>query len=332
VNAYHHFTPPGPINVETGTKFVLDLMVNSGTNSVEVAQAYMTFTNNILQVVDIGQPGCVPTNTVAADDTIFDATLQNEVCNSNLPCDFGGRSVPPGSIAFSSGAVNNCPTGCNGDFRVARVAFCATAGGDALLHWQFSPPGPHNRDTQIVDTGSNVVNNPLLYADYVIHVAEPSPTPSPTPATILVGHVIWEGPPPQPSIRQQLPITLTLCVGGSPFEYGATTDSSGFFTVTTTLPPASYNWRAKAQKYLATAGNVLLSTGTTQVEMGLQRAGDLDSTFDNVVGITDFNTLRSVFGQPSSKGDLNNDGVTNITDFNLLRINFGQAGAPPNCP
>src|SRR4051794_34492608 len=68
------------------------------------------------------------------------------------------------------------------------------------------------------------------------------PTPTPVQA-LLVGHVTWQGPPAQPSAGQQLPITLTLCVSGTPTAYGATTDSSGFFTITTSLPTGSYNWR-----------------------------------------------------------------------------------------
>jgi len=66
--------------------------------------------------------------------------------------------------------------------------------------------------------------------------------------------------------------------------------------------------------------------------MGTQRAGDLNSTHDNVVNITDFNVLKGVFGTASPAGDLNNDGVTNVTDFTLLKGSFGQAGAAANCP
>lgn len=122
-------------------------------------------------------------------------------------------------------------------------------------------------------------------------------------------------------------------MGGTPVSYGATTDSSGFFTVTTGLPSGSYNWRVKGPKYLATSGTAVLpGAGTTQVEMGQQRAGDVDSAHNNIVNTTDFNVLKGVFGLPGTVGDLNNDGVTNTTDFNLLKGNFGQAGALANCP
>jgi len=160
-----------------------------------------------------------------------------------------------------------------------------------------------------------------------------TPTFTPTPASaLLVGHLTWQGPLAQPDVRQQLPLTLTLCVGGTPASYGVTSDSSGFFTVTTGLSAGSYNWRVKGPKYLATVGTVVLTSGTTQVEMGTQRAGDVNSTHDNVVNIADFNTLKGVFGQASAVGDLNNDGVTNVTDFTLLKGNFATSGAPTNCP
>ena len=148
-----------------------------------------------------------------------------------------------------------------------------------------------------------------------------------------MGHVTWQGPPAQPSVRQQLPLTLTLCVAGAPVAYGATTDSTGFFTVTTSLPTGNYNWRVKGPKYLATSGTVSLTAGSsTQQEMGQQKAGDTDATHNNIVNTVDFTTLKGVFGQASSVGDLNNDGVTNTLDFTLLKGNFGQSGAAVNCP
>jgi N-acetylneuraminic acid mutarotase len=160
-----------------------------------------------------------------------------------------------------------------------------------------------------------------------------TPTNTPTPNTILVGHVTWQGPAAQPNTGQQLPVTLTLCVSATPLDYGTTTDPSGFFTLTTSLPSGTYGWRAKGPKYLATAGTATLTNGgTTQVEMGLQRAGDTEATHNNVVNSSDFTALKNVFGSSSSIGDLNNDGVTNGVDFTLLKNNFGTAGAAVNCP
>ena len=97
-------------------------------------------------------------------------------------------------------------------------------------------------------------------------ISTPTPTPASTPgltptpaASLLVGHLTWQGPLAQPNARQQLPLTLSLCVGGTPANYSMTTDSSGFFTVTLSLPSGSYNWRAKGPKYLATAGTATLT-------------------------------------------------------------------------
>jgi hypothetical protein len=160
-----------------------------------------------------------------------------------------------------------------------------------------------------------------------------TPTATAVSQTALTGHVTWQGPPAQPNTRQQLPITLTLCVGGAPVSYGAITDASGFFTVTTNLPGGAYNWRAKGPMYLATAGTLVLSgSGTGQVEVGTQRAGDTDNTHNNVVNTSDFIALKAVFGTSSAAGDLNNDGVTNTLDFTLLKGNFGIEGAVMSCP
>jgi hypothetical protein len=122
---------------------------------------------------------------------------------------------------------------------------------------------------------------------------------------MVVGHVTWQGRPAQPNILQQLPISLTVKSGSVEVNYPlALTDPSGFFTVSTTLPNGTYNWRAKGPTFLANAGSLTLSGASPQhVEMGLMRTGDL-----------------------------NGDNVVNSTDFSLLRNNFGFGGAPPLRP
>lgn len=125
----------------------------------------------------------------------------------------------------------------------------------------------------------------------------PTSTSTPGPA-VLVGHVTWQGRPAQPNVGQQLPITLTLKSAGAEVNYPIQlTDPSGFFTVTVTgLAGGSYNWRARGYSFLATSGTVLLSGApTTQVEMGLQRAGDVNG--DNVINGTDFTQMKNNFGQ-----------------------------------
>ena len=79
--------------------------------------------------------------------------------------------------------VNNPAT--MGDFRVARVAFCATAPGDAVLHWQFWPPDPLIRNSDIVDENSMSVANRTFYTDYVVHVDVASATHTSTPTYTL---------------------------------------------------------------------------------------------------------------------------------------------------
>ncbi len=117
-----------------------------------------------------------------------------------------------------------------------------------------------------------------------------------TPVALLVGHVVWQARPSQPSPLQQLPVSLTLKLGGTQVDYPAqTTDSSGFFTVTVSgLPPGTYQWRAKGTRWLANAGLVILSGApTTQADMGLMMSGDING--DNTVDTTDFNILRLSF-------------------------------------
>src|SRR5439155_21063235 len=165
--------------VLTGQKFTLDLMVNTGGFTITAQQSYLTFTNSIADVVDYPSVSCVPTTGLTADTTVFDAVLQNEVCNGPNPCTFRSLLVDPGTISFASGALNNPPYS-GPDFRVAHMSMCAHDPCDIVLHWQFTPPAPVTRNTTIVDENSNTVNDPACYVDYVIHVIGPSLSPTPT--------------------------------------------------------------------------------------------------------------------------------------------------------
>jgi hypothetical protein len=326
-DAFAHFVPSGPITVSIGTKFSFDLMVNSGSFDVSVAQNYMTFTQSLMQLVDNGQPGCVLTSVVTPDISTFDAVLQNETCNGPGNCVFRGVTTAPGSFAFASGALSNCPSGCSGDFRVAQVAFCASAAGDALLHWQFSPPAPLIRDSEILDSSSNIVSDRTLYSDMVVHIV--------SVATVLRGHVTIQGRPAQPNALQSVPITLTLKLGGSETNYSTTTDASGFFTVTAP-GPGNYDYRVKTAQTLANSGNVALALGNNNVELGLLATGDVNN--DNCVNVTDFTLLKNSFGKSvgdpgyDGRADLDGNNTVNVVDFNLLKGNFGICGAPPILP
>ena len=173
---------------QVGDRFVLELWLNAASHpDTEGQQSYLTFTYQLIQNVDASLilTSCVAAQAVTADTTVFDAVLQNEVCNGPSSCNFRGTINPPGNFAYVSGAFNNCPTGCGGLFRVARIGLCATAPGQARLHWQFSPPDPINRDSEIVDSSYLQVQNRALFADYTFTVVSVLPTststPSPTP-------------------------------------------------------------------------------------------------------------------------------------------------------
>jgi hypothetical protein len=176
--------PPNGGTVQLGCRFVLDLMVNMSSVPNGVAmQGYLTFTSSILPNARVSSiaTSCVPTNTVTQDLGTFDAVLQDEVCNGPGTCIFRGIPIAPGSFAYAQGALSNCGFGCGGTFRVAQIGLCAVAEGQAVLHWQFSPPAPRNRHTAIVDVNGNMVQDQSLFTDYVINVTScPGCTGTPT--------------------------------------------------------------------------------------------------------------------------------------------------------
>jgi len=237
---------------------------------------------------------------------------------------FRGVTVGPGSMAYASGALSNCPNGCPGDFRVAQIAFCAVAVGDALVHWQFSPPAPITRDCEIMDNNSHLASNPALYTDLIIHVIQSD----------LVGHLTWQGV--ATANRPLVTGTLAICVGAAPQNFNFTTDTNGSFTVTTGLPDGTYHWRVKGGRHLSTSSpidgtDLVISGGSATQEFGTQRGGDANA--DNVVNSTDFAVLRNDFGRSGvDSADFDYNQVVNSLDFTTLKSNFGQAGHNTTCP
>jgi parallel beta-helix repeat protein len=322
-NAFAHLTPNGPITVAAGSTFTLDLLVNGAGYAVRGQQSYLTFPTTLLQNIVVGSGGTLA-NTVTPDLANHPTVLQNQVCNTPTPCIFGSLTASGGSIAYASGALTGpAPTG---DFRVAQVGFSANQVGVATIHWQFSPPDPANRNSQINDTSNNAVSNRALYQDYVVNIVH----------AVFTGHVTWQGRPAQPNALQALPITLTLIKGASTYTFpGLTTDASGNFSVNVdNLPDGTYTWRVKGPQYLSTSGSVVLSHALlTTVEMGLQPAGDANN--DNLVDVSDFGILYASFGcsAPSpcfdARADFTGDTLVDITDFGLLAGNFGRLGDQP---
>jgi hypothetical protein len=164
----------------------------------------------------------------------------------------------------------------------------------------------------------------------------PTGTPTPTPAGVIVGHVTWQGISQPNSRNNGITATLSLCVGGASQSYSASTDASGYFTVTTGLSDGSYNWRFKGYLNLANSGVLAITGGAAAVEMGTLRAGDCNNS-DNVT-VLDFNVVKNAFGRAAGdvgyddRADFNRDQLVNSQDFNFQKGNFGQFGAVLTCP
>jgi hypothetical protein len=199
-DGFAHFVPVAgaPANggtVSPGTKFTLDLYINAGSNrspnGATAQQSYMTFNYGVLQMVS-PSANCSATPplsmTIPPDQTTFETVLQNETCNGPTSCNFRGVISGPGTIAFATGALTNCQQGCGGDFRVGTLTFCAVAGGRAEIAFQFTPPAPATRDSEIVIVSGDQAQNPSLYQNYVVNVTGATATPGPptwTPIPII---------------------------------------------------------------------------------------------------------------------------------------------------
>src|SRR4051794_27744232 len=236
--------PPNGGTTTVGSRFVLGLWLNAGSNdNATVQQSYLTFTYQLLQNAQVSSigTGCVLTNTVTPDTTTFEAALLNHVCNGPTPCGYAG-APDAGSIAFASGALSNCPNGCGGAFRVAQIGLCAVGQGQAILHWLFSPPAPPSQDSEILNLDNQRIDNPALYMDYVINVTAGTPTNTPGPGT----------PSVTPTTTRTATGTPTVTETVNPL-FTATRTPTVTRTPTATQRPAFTPTRAATQSPVATA-------------------------------------------------------------------------------
>ena len=109
-------------------------------------QSYLTFTNTLLQGVDI-----------TADTSAFEVTLQNTINNGTGELAYAsstfGAGMPPGS-----------------DFRVAQITLLPTAPGTATLHWQYARPRRVRATARSPMPVVRRYSNPALYVDVTVQI------------------------------------------------------------------------------------------------------------------------------------------------------------------
>jgi hypothetical protein len=275
---------PAPANggvTTPGCRFVLDLIVNAGSNAapdgITAQQSYLTFTHQLIQNARVSTIGtsCTVTNTVTGDLTVFDAILQNEVCNGPAQCNFRGLIVDPGSIAAATGALTNCPEGCpDGDhpdpaWRVAQIGICANNPGLARLHWQFSSNqtcnngAPATRDTEVVAFDGDLVQNCLVFVDYTFTIqgaATDTPTVTNTPTNTPVNTATNTNTPVNTATNTNTPVN-TATNTNTPVNT-ATNTNTPVNTATNTNTPVNTATRTNTPINTATNTNTPVNTAT----------------------------------------------------------------------
>jgi hypothetical protein len=120
---------------------------------------------------------------------------------------------------------------------------------------------------------------------------------------------------------------------GPAYVYAATTDPSGYFTLTLNADAGDYAWYVKNPQTLVNSGTFTLAGAAQELQLGTLRTGDANN--DNCVRASDFAILKTTFakglGDPGydPRADFNSDNQVNVSDFNLQKANFGFCGPPP---
>jgi len=285
---------PSLVTTYAGGVFVVDVVVEAGSQPVDGAEAHLDFDAGVLQVVEVTAGTTLPSEI----QSIFDNAA--------------------GTVDYAAGVLTGDPPA--GTFVLATIRFQAlasTVGLPTPLSFAFAAP----RITDLAYQGSSILSS---FADGAVMVEE---------AVTLAGSVSLQGRPPAPDPSWSIPLSFTVHMPGDPaplFSFTPSTDSSGDFSVTG-LPAGSYDLKVKNAHTLRNRySEISLVPGPQSVHLGTLFEGDGNG--DNIVNILDFSLLRTFFGlpegnpSPDENVDFNGDGRVNISDFSLMRTNFGMAG------
>jgi hypothetical protein len=128
-------------------------------------------------------------------------------------------------------------------------------------------------------------------------------------------------------------------IGTSPdYSFAPVSDALGNMEVSG-IDPGTYDLVLKYGKSLSLVETITLVDGANSIDMGMLLTGDAND--DNLVELTDFSILASVYGLDQGdngydgRADFTGDDAVELTDFSILASNYGLEGetrmesAPP---
>ncbi len=283
-----------------GQTFLVDIVINAGSQQVDGAQAFLSFDPTVLVVVDAaGNP-----TTSIIPGAAFTNYFANSVNNG------------AGTIDYSDG-IQLGAAPLTGRVTLATIRFkgiLPSPDTDVL----FSRTWP--RESKFTLSGVNVLGSSGA-GSYQIS------------GGILQGTMQIAGRPTPPGNTEAVPLNVKFYAAGTStlvHEVTVSSNANGAFTV---LPVAngSYDIVLKHSQTLSVKKqNVTFSGGVVTVSFGMLPVGDANN--DDLVDISDFSILRAAFLKTCGQGgfdgraDFNADCVVDITDFSLLHANFLRNG------
>ena len=290
---------PADTTAAANETFAVDILIRSGAQQFDSADASLNFDATMLQVVD-DDPA--KDGVQITGNTALDIEFANDADNT------------AGTIAYAAGTFG---TPKSGDFVLATVHFTAIGPADATtaITWVHLP----DRPTKVNLGATNVL---LAMEGGSVTITE----------TAMKGKVSFLGRPSAPHERLISPVKVTFYPSGSttpvvdPVD-GTTTDT-GEFTLAGVpgLAPGTYDIRVKRPNSMAMqCPNVDLTLGL-QLHFGTFKEGDAnDSGF---VDTTDFGILKNGFRRAPThplydlRPDFDNNLFVDTTDFGLLKGGF----------
>jgi hypothetical protein len=284
---------PGQQTVIVGQTFDVTLQVQTGTQPVDGASAYINFDPTVLQVVSITPGGTLP--------IVLENTFNNSL----------------GTLDYSTGTLSSPPSGT---VNLATVSFTSIApsSGTAL---SFNTTLPRHSDATF--GGASILTGTTGATVVVTSNADLAGT------VRLQGRPT----PPSSLLSVPLQVGLYLPGGGTAGTCTPTTDQNGTFTCPNIAAPGNYTACVKNSQTLQKCVGTTLAAGPNSVDFGVLPEGDsnnddcvlltdfsiLATTFSKCAGTPGFD----------ARADFDGSGCVTLVDFSLLATNFGRCGDEP---
>lgn len=312
---------PDIINVAPNQSFKVDVMLDTGSNSVTAAEIVLTYDSTLLHTEETGVTVGDFLPVILEEPTVPDVATAQDASSS-------ADSSPSATISFAVGSKTETPVSGYGKIATIKFGTLSQEGNTALSLADGSQVAAIYKQVNVASS---------------FYPAKVNITKEASEVSNLILNLKFEGIASGSATERgrKIPVEVrfesALADSGQPIDAsttsGAVSNGDGTYTARLTAPIGTYNIFVNTPSRLKKKiGFIGFSSGKT---VTVPRDGYLELTAgdivdNNVIDIFDYNIIVQDFGSKmpikGSPADLDFDWDVDIFDYNLVVQNFGKIG------